>query len=152
MLPTPKTYSLVSGAAEGETPLTAFDQALLAAGIGNLNLLKVSSILPPGAVFTRELRIPPGSLLPVAYATLTSAVPGDLIAAAVAIGHSPDTHGVIMETSGHFTRAEIEERIRAMVQEAFAARNLPLVKIEVAAVDHRVERLGCVLAAVPLWY
>jgi arginine decarboxylase len=152
MLPTPTRYSLVSGVAEGLTPLTTFDQALLAAGIGNLNLLKVSSILPPGAVYEPHLVIPPGSLLPVAYATLTSTVPGDLIAAAVAIGHSPDTHGVIMETSGHFRREEIEERITAMVEEAFSARRLPLVKVEVAAVAHRVERLGCVLAAVPLWY
>lgn len=152
MLPTPTTYSLVSAAVEGLTPLTAFDRALLSAGIGNLNLLKVSSILPPGAVFVERLSIPPGSLLPVAYAALTSAVPGELIAAAVAIGHSPDTHGVIMETSGNFTRPEIEERIRAMVEEAFAVRKLPLVRIEVAAVAHRVERLGCVLAAVPLWY
>ncbi|MDI6871441.1 MAG: arginine decarboxylase, pyruvoyl-dependent [Bacillota bacterium] len=153
MLPTPVRYSLVSGAAEGRTPLTAFDQALLAAGIGNLNLLKVSSILPPGAVYAERLTIPPGSLLPVAYATMTSAVPGDLIAAAVAVGHGGlGEHGVIMETSGHFRQEEIEERIKAMVEEAFAARGLMLSRLEVAAVSHRVQHLGCVLAAVPLWY
>ena len=33
--------------AEGRTPLDAFDNALLAAGIGNVNLLKISSIVPP---------------------------------------------------------------------------------------------------------
>lgn len=152
MLPTPTRYSLVSGAAEGLTPLTAFDQALLAAGIGNLNLLKVSSILPPGTTYARDLNIPPGSLVPVAFATLTSPAPGDLIAAAVAVGHSPHSHGVIMETSGHCTREEIEGRIAAMVEEAFTVRRMELTSIEVAAVAHRVERLGCVLAAVPLWY
>ncbi len=152
MLPTPTRYSLVSGVAEGRTPLTAFDQALLAAGIGNLNLLKVSSILPPGAEYAAQLVIPPGSLLPVAYAALTSAVPGDLIAAAVAVGRGdPGEHGVIMETSGHFTREEIEERIKAMVEEAFAVRQKRLARLEVAAVARRVEHLGCVLAAVPLW-
>src|SRR5262249_17098555 len=36
-----------SGSAEGTTELNAFDNALLAAGIGNINLVKVSSILPP---------------------------------------------------------------------------------------------------------
>lgn len=152
MLPTPTRYSLVSGSAEALTPLTAFDQALIAAGIGNVNLLKVSSVLPPGAEYVERLVVPPGSLLPVAYATMCSSVPGELIAAAVAVGHSPDTHGVIMETSGHLTKEEIEERIRAMVAEAFGARDLPLVKTEVVAVTHRVERLGCVVAAVPLWY
>ena len=35
------------GHAEGGTPLNAFDNALLAAGIGNINLVKVSSIIPP---------------------------------------------------------------------------------------------------------
>lgn len=152
MLPTPTRYSLVSGVAEGATPLTAFDQALLHAGIGNLNLLKVSSILPPDAVFVARLAIPPGSLVPVAFATLTSEVPGDRIAAAVAVGHGPGTHGVIMETSGHLSREEIEQRITAMVEEAFAVRRLPLARVEVVAVEHRVERLGCVFAAVPLWY
>ncbi|MFO7311775.1 MAG: pyruvoyl-dependent arginine decarboxylase, partial [Bacillota bacterium] len=39
MLPTPRKFTLVSGAAEGTTPLNAFDNALLASGIGNLNLL-----------------------------------------------------------------------------------------------------------------
>ena len=33
------------GHAEGRTPLNAFDSALLAAGIGNVNLLKISSIV-----------------------------------------------------------------------------------------------------------
>ena len=36
-----------AGHAEGGTTLNAFDNALLAAGIGNINLIKVSSILPP---------------------------------------------------------------------------------------------------------
>ncbi|MGE5507889.1 MAG: pyruvoyl-dependent arginine decarboxylase [Chitinophagales bacterium] len=152
MLPTPTCYSLVSGAAEGLTPLTAFDRALLEAGIGNLNLLKVSSILPPRAKFSARLVIPPGSLVPTAYASITSTTPGELIAAAVAVGHSADTHGVIMETSGHYTKEEIEERIAGMVREAFAARNRPLVKLEIISAVHRTETVGCALAAVPLWY
>jgi arginine decarboxylase len=152
MLPTPTRYSLVSGAAEGLTPLTAFDRALLAAGIGNLNLLKVSSILPPQAKFFAHLVIPPGSLVPTAYASIISTTPGEPIAAAVAIGHSADTHGVIMETSGHYTKEEIEARISGMVREAFAVRDLPLVKLEVISAVHLVEQTGCALAAVPLWY
>ena len=36
-----------AGHAEGGTALNAFDNALLAAGIGNINLIKISSILPP---------------------------------------------------------------------------------------------------------
>ena len=46
MLPTPKKFKIVAAAAEGHNNLTAFDNALLAAGIGNVNLVRISSILP----------------------------------------------------------------------------------------------------------
>ncbi len=153
MLATPNLYTLVAGAGEAASLLNAFDAALLDAGIGNLNLLRVSSILPPGAVYRPKLQIPPGSLLPVAYGTIASNVPGNLIAAAVAVGRGdPAEFGVIMECSGHCTREEIEARIRAMVAEGFALRGLPLNEVQVAAVEWRVERTGAVIAAVPLWY
>jgi len=38
---------LVAGAAEGASELNAFDGALLSAGIGDLNLVRVTSIIPP---------------------------------------------------------------------------------------------------------
>lgn len=153
MLATPNLFALTAGAGEGGTLLNAFDAALLDAGIGNLNLLRVSSILPPGAVYRGGLSIPPGSLLPVAYGTIASDTPGDRIAAAVAMGRStPEEFGVIMECSGHCSREEIEERIRAMVAEGFAVRGLPLTEVRVAAIEWRVQKIGAVIAAVPLWY
>ena len=48
IIKTPTTHTFVSGASEGYTPLNAFDGALLAAGVGNTNLVKMSSIVPPG--------------------------------------------------------------------------------------------------------
>lgn len=153
MLAMPNLFTLVAGAGEAASLLTAFDAALLDAGIGNLNLLRVSSILPPGAAYRPRLQIPPGSLLPVAYGTIASDVPGDLIAAAVAVGRGdPAEFGMIMECSGHCTRQEIESRIRAMVAESFALRGLLLNEVQVAAVEWRVQRTGAVIAAVPLWY
>lgn len=152
MLPTPTKFTLVAGAAEAGTTLNAFDKALLIAGIGNLNLLRVSSILPPGAVYVDKLDIPAGSLLPTAYGTISSQTPGERIAAAVGVGFTRDSYGVIMEFSGKCTKQEAEERVQAMVEEAFAARQLELADVRVKAIDHVVEKVGCVLAAVPLWY
>ena len=43
----PDVYWQCQGTAEGYTELNAFDGALLAAGIGDTNLLKISSIVPP---------------------------------------------------------------------------------------------------------
>ena len=153
MLDTPRAFCLVAGSAEADTRLTAFDRALLEAGIGNVNLLKVSSILPPKAVEATRLRIPPGSLVPTAYGAMTSEHHGELIAAAVAVGiGDDDDYGVIMEFSGRASREEAEATVRAMVEDAFRYRERTLRRVAVRAVEHRVEQIGCALAACVLWY
>ncbi|MBZ4653081.1 MAG: pyruvoyl-dependent arginine decarboxylase [Peptococcaceae bacterium] len=152
MLPTPKMYKVVAGSSEGRSSLTAFDGALLKAGIGNINLIRVSSILPPGAVYKPDLEIPPGSLVPTAYGSIVCKEPGKVIAAAVGVGVSENNFGVIMEYSGYSTKQEAEETIRKMVEEAFQMRGMKLVDVKIAAVEHTVEKIGCALAAVPLWY
>jgi arginine decarboxylase len=136
LLPTPTKFTLVAGSAEGPSRLNAFDNALLAAGIGNLNLLKVSSILPPGCQKVEKLDIPPGSLTPTAYG----------------IGFSADSYGVIMEYSGSCSKEEAEKTVEQMVRAAFVERGVPLVKVETQATDHVVQENGCAFAAVALWY
>lgn len=116
MLPTPKKYFLTAAAAEGKSKLTAFDNALLKARIGNVNLIRVSSILPPEAELDENLEIPAGSLVPTAYGSIISDVPGEIISAAVAVGLSEDSFGVIMEFSGRCTKDKAEEVIKEMVR------------------------------------
>ncbi|HWI55351.1 MAG TPA: arginine decarboxylase, pyruvoyl-dependent [Desulfobacteria bacterium] len=152
MLPTPKRFFITAASAEGESKLTAFDNALLKARIGNVNLLRVSSILPPGCQYDPGLTVPPGSLTPTAYGSIVSDVPGETIAAAVAIGFSEDTFGVIMEYSGKCTAGEARAIITKMVEEAFQTRNMNLADIKVEVVEHKVKKIGCAFAAVPLWY
>lgn len=152
MLPTPTKFTLVAGAGEGETPLNAFDRALLEAKAGNVNLVRVSSILPPGATYAEEIALPPGALVPVAYGALTSTIPGEIITAAVGVGIPKEGFGVIMEYSGHLSKQEAEQIMRQMVAEAFEVRGLPLVKYMVKAVEHRVIKTGAVFAGVILWY
>lgn len=152
MLPMPKKFFITAASAEGHSKLTAFDNALLKARIGNVNLLRVSSILPPGCEYDPDLRIPEGSLVPTAYGSIVSDVPGEVIAAAVAVGFSEDTFGVIMEYSGKCTAEEARATIIKMVEEAFATRQMKLVDIKVAVAEHKVEKIGCAYAAVPMWY
>lgn len=152
MLPTPKKFTMVAGSAEGPTELNAFDNALLNAGIGNLNLLRVSSVLPPAAEFVDKLDIPAGALTPTAYGSIVSANPGECIAAAVSIGFSENDFGIIMEYSGRCSREEAEETVRQMAVNAFHSRKIPLVKVEVRGVEHVVDSIGCAFAAVALWY
>lgn len=153
MLPTPRKFTIMAGAAEGPTRLNAFDNALLAAGIGNLNLLRVSSILPPGAEETEQFQVEPGSLLPTAYGTITSEEPGALISAAVAVGiTAPDKYGVIMEFSGHCSADEARSTVEHMARQALGQRELEVQRVIVRSVEHRVQSIGCAFAAVALWY
>ena len=152
MLPTPKKFKIVAGSAEGKTLLNSFDNALLEAGIGNVNLLRVSSILPPAAEYVSDLVLPPGSLVPTAYGYIISEKKGEKIAACVGIGFSEDTFGVIMEYAAQGTKEQAEARIKQMLINAFETRGLPLVDIKLASSEHVVDEIGCAFAAVPLWY
>lgn len=152
MLPMPKKYFVTAAASEGETRLTAFDGALLKARVGNTNLLRVSSILPPGCEYEPDLIFPPGSLLPIAYGSVTSTKPGEMISAAVAVGRQREGYGVIMEFSGHCSKAVAETEVTRMVEESFRIRGLELAEVKLAVVEHTVEKIGCAFAAVPLWY
>ena len=140
------------GHAEGGTPLNALDNALLAAGIGNINLIKVSSIVPPEVSIIELPKIKPGALVPTAYAAMTSDVPGQTVAAAVgwALPDDPAKPGVIMEFHDIATREQAERAIHAMLEEAFQIRGEPIREMKVFAVEHTVERAGCALAAVTL--
>jgi len=152
LLPRPTKFTLVAGDAEGPVELNAFDAALLKAGIANVNLLKISSVLPPGAEYCERLQIPEGSLVPTAYGTIVSGEPGDRIAAAVAVGRAENGYGVIMEFAGRATKEEAASQVKQMVENAFRLRGLPLDEVMIKSVDHVVERIGCAFAAVALWY
>ncbi|MEW6724134.1 MAG: arginine decarboxylase, pyruvoyl-dependent [Bacillota bacterium] len=152
MLPTPKKFALVVGYGEGKSRLNAFDHALLDAGVGSLNLIKVSSILPPGAEYVDRLEIPPGSLTPTAYGAIISDSPGEVISAAIGVGFSENSFGMIMEFSGKCTREEADRAVRAMVEEAFASRGMSLREVKSKAIEAQVRGVACCFAAATLWY
>ena len=153
MLQTPTKFTVVAASAEGKNRLNAFDNALLASGIGNLNLLKVSSILPPAATEFDHVGLPPGSLMPTAYGTIQSDRAGERIAAAVGVGiGAHDEYGLIMEFSGRCSAEEAHEAIRRMLEEGFAARDRELKRTIIRSTEHTVVEIGCAFAAVALWY
>lgn len=142
-----KKVCLVVGAAEGGTELNAFDKALLAAGIGDVNLVKVSSIVPPGVELVEELNpFPKGEFVPVVYVMVASGQPGQRIAAAIGVGREKEGFGVVMEAKGD-SREEVEEKVREMILEAFEVRGLSIEEVKVVSVEHEVRKCGCVVAA-----
>jgi len=150
---TPTKYFLASGASEGYTPLNAFDGALLQAGIGNTNIVKMSSIVPPHCQRISPIALPPGALVPAAYASITSDVPGEIISAGVAVALPEDENqnGLIMEYSAKGERRKIDEIVRSMAIEGMELRGWKIKDLQTMVNEYRVKRVGATLAAVVLW-
>jgi len=150
---TPTKYFLVSGASEGYTPLNAFDGALIQAGIGNTNIIKMSSIVPPHCKLVAPIAFPPGALVPAAYACITSDVPREIISAGVAVALPEDKNqnGLIMEYSAKGDRDKIEEVVRNMAVEGMKLRRWEIKDLKSIAIEYKVKKIGAVLAAVVLW-
>ena len=153
LLGTPDKYFFVHGSAEGPSQLNSFDNALLAAGIGNMNLIRVSSIIPPGAQEISVPTLPSGSLVPIAYACESSDVAGELIAAAVAIGvpKEKDRPGVIMEHHIKGSSDECEEMARQLVRHAFEKRGYAPKEIKSTSAQVKVASIATAFAGVVLW-
>jgi arginine decarboxylase len=144
---------LTHGTAEGDTKLNAFDNALIAAGIGQYNLVKVTSVAPPRASVAKEpLRIEPGAVVPAVLASAQSSQPGEIITACVGIGFGKGSHGMIMEHAGPGHPEEMEPIVRRMIDESFARRGLSLERVVVRSATHCVEQMGAAVSAVVLWW
>ncbi|HPW68472.1 MAG: arginine decarboxylase, pyruvoyl-dependent [Desulfomonilia bacterium] len=153
IIQTPTTYFITAGSSEGFSELNAFDGALLDAGVGNVNLVKMSSICPPHAREIKSVGLPQGSLVPVAYAAITLARPGEIISAGVALAlpEDKDHAGLIMEYSAKGSKDQIEAQVRRMAEEGMKMRGKAIREVKSVAREHRVARCGCAFAAVVLW-
>lgn len=151
--PLPTKYFLTAGAGDASTELNAFDAALLAARVGDTNLIRLSSILPPGAQQTEPYELQKGSMVPLAYGERVSREPGTLLSAAVAIGipEDPSAAGLIMECSHIGDPGPCEETARRMVEEGMVLiRGASIREIKSISVSHTVRKVGAVFAAVVL--
>lgn len=153
MYAVPTQYYFARGCAEGFTELNAFDGALLNAGIGNTNLVRMSSILPPHCVEVPPVKLPQGSLVPVAYSSIASSEPGVIITAAVAVAYPEDEDhcGLIMEYHDFGRKDDVEEKVRRMALEGMEFRGQKVKTVRSVAAEHTVHRTGAAFAAVVLW-
>jgi arginine decarboxylase len=149
----PSHFFLCAGRSEGYSPLNAFDQALLAAGVGDTNLVRMSSILPPRCRQVEAFSLPGGALVPVAYAKMGSSTPGQVIASAVAIGvpEDPSLPGLIMEHHGQGSLDEILSQVREMAIRGMDHRSRPIADVISTGIEHKVEEHGATFAGVVLW-
>lgn len=119
-----RKFYISSGVGHGNSHFTSFDDALLKAGVGNYNLVRVSSILPVGMTRQKSVNIEEGSQLHIAYAEISSSNQGDVISAAVSVGIPVNKNniGVIMELALFDEEKETIRRVESMVEEAMQNR------------------------------
>ncbi len=140
--------SITSGRAEGPTKINAFDNALLDAEIGNVNLIKVSSILPSGTEVVPVPKFPAGDMVNCVLAHASSDVEGDLISAAVAVATSDDFGCVVENTGVNRDPEDVKNEAKSMVRYMMDVRGLNIKEIILVDESHIVKQQGVVVAAV----
>ncbi|WP_418489656.1 pyruvoyl-dependent arginine decarboxylase [Frisingicoccus sp.] len=148
----PTHYTIVSGKGYSEYPLVAFDNALIDAGIGDYNLVKVSSILPADCQYETHIDISRGSIVYAAYATATVSEGQEMsLAVAVAVPSETEESGVIFETSSLDNDAE--QIVHAMCCEAMKKRRKLIgdIKSSTITISGKSGMYVCGVSAVIMW-
>lgn len=140
--------SITSGKAEGPSKLNAFDNALLAAGIGDVNLIKVSSIIPTGAEIVELPQFPAGKMVNTVLSYVSSSREGDQLCAVIAVAIS-DELGCVVEHGGINQDPEkVKGEALDMVNTMMQVRGLEIKDIIVKCQEHQVKNQGAAIAAV----
>jgi arginine decarboxylase len=91
------------GVGTGPTLLAAFDAALFAAGVADFNLVRLSSVIPPGSAVIEQVRptplaAPQGDLLYCVYAAAYADIEGEEVWAGIAwASRTSDGAGIFVE-------------------------------------------------------
>lgn len=140
--------SIVSGEAEGPCPLNAFDNALLKAGIGDVNLIKVSSMLAPDTSIVDLPNLEPGSMINCVLSDITSAEAGEIITACVCVAIG-DKLGCVSEYSGvDESEEEIRNKCEEMTRYMMDTRGVEIKKLITESSTHLVKKCGSAIVSV----
>jgi arginine decarboxylase len=136
----------------GATPIAAFDAALRDLGVGDANLIRLSSVIPPQATIerTRRVRRPIvwGDRLYCVYAAGYALEPGARAAAGLgwALRADGSGAGLFVEHEGETAR-EVDDLIHASLADMTAARPQRFGPVRTCTIEVRAEqRPVCALA------
>ena len=140
--------AIVSGNSEGPTELNAFDNALYEAEIGDVNLIKVSSMLEANTKVEKLPKLKAGSMVNCVLSSLTSKEKGDELTACVAVAIG-DELGCVVETNGINQNPEdVKDEAIDMVKYIMKKRNVAVKELIVEEAHHTVKEIGSAIAAV----
>lgn len=139
--------SLTKGASEGPTKLNAFDNALLEAKIGNVNLIPVSSMLPPNTQLVDMPELEPGEMTNCVLSHQYSDNPGDEISAVIAFCQA-DEMGCVIETKGvNKPIDKLKKEAKFMAEYMMEKRELEIIDYKEIVQTHTVIERASVVAA-----
>jgi len=129
---------VTTGVGEASTPLAAFDRALFEAGIGNYNLVVLSSVIPLGAKILRKQWYAEdnewGYKLYVVVAEQRAQLPGEEAWAGLGwVQSEEDGRGLFVEHHGR-SRQQVEDAIEASLASMCAYRTAALGPPQMAVV------------------
>lgn len=140
--------AIVSGKDEGPTKLNAFDNALTDAGIGDVNLIKVSSMLSGNAEITELPKLKAGAMVNCVLSEVTSDNPGDEISAVVAVAIGEEL-GCVVETTGiNKNKTDLINEAEFMVKYMMEKRGVEIQNLIVESSTAKVENTASVVASV----
>ncbi len=140
--------AIVSGKDEGPTKLNAFDNALSDAGIGDVNLIKVSSMLAGNAEIVDLPALKPGAMVNCVLSEVTSDVFGEEITAVVAVAIG-ERLGCVVETTGRDENPdELVAEAKQMVRYMMDKRGVEIKNLIVESSTATVREIASVVASV----
>ena len=140
--------AIVSGKDEGPTGLNAFDNALSDAGIGDVNLIKVSSMLSGNTEIKELPKLKAGSMVNCVLSSVTSDNPGDEITAVIAVAIGEEL-GCVVETTGiNDSEEDVIEEAEFMVRYMMEKRNVEIKELIIEKATATVKEIASVVASV----
>lgn len=150
MLPLPSKFFVTSGKAMSKvSDLNAFDEALLNAGIGEQNLVSVSSVLPVGVTQVKLRELPMGAITHCVLAQQRGGE-GEMIAAGIAWGFRQDKlGGYVAEGHIHGTRGALKEVLEWKMGEMAKLRGVRFktINFKIEELSIPMDHYGACLAA-----
>ena len=140
--------AIVSGKDEGPTKLNAFDNALSDAGIGDVNLIKVSSMLSADAEIQKLPKLKAGAMVNCVLSEVTSDNPGDVITAVIAVAIGNEL-GCVVETTGiNKDTDELIGKAEEMVRYMMEKRDVAIRELHVEFSTTTVKNIASAIASV----
>ena len=116
--------------------LNAFDKALLKAGIGNCNIVTVSSILPENAVEIPKKKLPIGNITFCVMARQDGEEAQTISAGLAWARFKNKKWGIVAEEHGHTDKKRLKDMLEWKIQEMARFR-----RIQLGTVNYKIESL-----------